>query len=76
MDIFVMILGALIMGVIIGQKPIHDRYFVLVLVGVVFLFWLFFFRVVFFWLLSCFLIEFFLFLFYCFPPPSLMSVDL
>ena len=70
MDIFVMILGALIMGVIIGQKPIHDRYFVLVLVGVVF------FRVVFFWLLSCFLIEFFLFLFYCFPPPSLMSVDL
>ena len=53
MDIFVMILGALIMGVIIGQKPIHDRYFVLVLVGVVFFsgcffFGLFFFRVVFF----------------------------
>jgi hypothetical protein len=77
MDIFVMILGALIMGVIIGQKPIHDRYFVLVLVLVgVFFFLVVFFSVVFFWLLSCFLIEFFLFLFYYFSPPSLMSVDL
>ena len=50
MDIFVMILGALIMGVIIGQKPIHDRYFVVVLVGVVF----FFSGCFFFGLLSCF----------------------
>ena len=48
MDIFVMILGALIMGVIIGQKPIHDRYFVLVLVGVVFFSGCFFFGLFFF----------------------------
>ena len=62
MDIFVMILGALIMGVIIGQKPIHDRYFVLVLVGVVFFSGCFFFG-----LLSCFLINSFCFCFIVFP---------